>query len=83
MSGTAARLARETQIAAAHGDTVSRNYLSDARQLARSAERFCNDVETQAVSNAKVNAQFRRVAGAFRRFQEQVNHANSRQALPT
>ena len=81
LGSTAERLARETRIAAAHGEAVSQNYLADARQLARSAERFRSDVETQTVSDSKVSAQFRRVAGAYSRFKEQVNHAKSRQAF--
>jgi hypothetical protein len=76
----AKRLARKTPIAARHGDTVSKDYLADAQQLARSAERFRSDVEDQTVSDAKVTAQFQRMAGDYRRFNEHIEHANTEQA---
>jgi hypothetical protein len=74
-------LARETRIAAAHGDTVSQSYAIDAQALARSAERFRSDVETQTVSDAKVSDQFQRVAGFYKRFKDQVKLANTQQAF--
>lgn len=77
----AERLARRTRIAAAHGETVSKDYLVDVRQLARSAERFRSDVENQAVSDAKVTAQFQRMAGDYQHFKEHVEHAKTRQAF--
>ncbi len=81
LGAVAKRLARKARTAAAHGDTVSKDYLADAEQLARSAERFRSDVQTQAISDAKVAAQFRRMAGDYRRFKEQVERANTRQTL--
>lgn len=75
------RLALETRIAAAHGDTVSQSYLGDAQQLARSAERFRSDVETQTVSDERVNAAFQRVSAAYDRFRKQVKLANTQQAF--
>jgi hypothetical protein len=77
----AKRLAHETRIAATHADIASPNYLADAKKLARSSEHFRSDVETQTVSDAKVNAQFRRVARDYQRFKEEVRHANTRQAF--
>ena len=80
--GTAAeRLARKTRVAATHANRISKDYLADARQLARSAERFRSDVQNQTVSDAKVNAQFQRMAGDYERFKEHVEQANVRGAL--
>lgn len=81
LGNAAERLAKETRIAAAHGDTVSQSYATDAQALARSAERFRSDVETQTVSDAKVSDQFRRVAGLYKRFKDQVKLANTQQAF--
>jgi hypothetical protein len=81
LGNAAERLARETRIAAAHGDTVSQSYAIDAQALARSAERFRSDVETQTVSDAKVSDQFQRVAGFYKRFKDQVKLANTQQAF--
>ena len=78
---SAERLAEETRVAAAHGDTVSQSYATDAQALARSAERFRSDVETQTVSDATVSDQFQRVAGFYKRFRDQVKLANTQQAF--
>jgi hypothetical protein len=81
LGNAAEQLAKETRIAAAHGDTVSQSYATDAQALARSAERFRSDVETQTVSDAKVSDQFQRVAGFYKRFKDQVKLANTQQAF--
>jgi hypothetical protein len=81
LGAIAERLARKARTAAAHGDTVSRDYLAGAEQLARSAERFRSDALMQTVSDAKVTAQFQRMAGDYLRFKEQVERANTRQAF--
>jgi hypothetical protein len=75
----AERLENEARLAAAHADTVSPQYQEDARDLAERAWHFRSDVETATVSDSAVSAQFQRLAESYRRFREEVEHANTQQ----
>jgi hypothetical protein len=58
-----------------------RTTCAQAKQLAERAYRFRSDVETATVSDAKVSAQFERLARSYRGFRDQVKHANTQQAF--